>query len=103
MNSLLAKEQLDHYCQRWGIAELLLFGSAAREELKESSDIDLLYRFKDFDRWTVPDLLRMKVELEELLQRNVDLVSLESVEQSANKLAKNEILTQARVLYPHAA
>jgi predicted nucleotidyltransferase len=103
MNSLLAKEQLDHYCQRWGIAELLLFGSAAREELKESSDIDLLYRFKDFDRWTVPDLLRMKVELEELLQRNVDLVSLESVEQSANKRAKNEILTQARVLYPHAA
>lgn len=103
MNSLLAKEQLDHYCQRWGIAELLLFGSAAREELKESSDIDLLYRFKDFDRWTVPDLLRMKVELEELLQRNVDLVSLESVEQSANKRTKNEILTQARVLYPHAA
>lgn len=103
MNSLLAKEQLDHYCQRWGIAELLLFGSAAREELKESSDIDLLYRFKDFDRWTVPDLLRMKVELEELLQRNVDLVSLESVDQSANKRAKNEILTQARVLYPHAA
>jgi len=103
MNSLLAKEQLDHYCQRWGIAELLLFESAAREELKESSDIDLLYRFKDFDRWTVPDLLRMKVELEELLQRNVDLVSLESVEQSANKRAKNEILTQARVLYPHAA
>lgn len=103
MNSLLAKEQLDHYCQRWGIAELLLFGSAAREELKESSDIDLLYRFKDFDRWTVPDLLRMTVELEELLRRNVDLVSLESVEQSANKRTKNEILTQARVLYPHAA
>lgn len=103
MKVLLSRDQLDAFRQRWGIAELRLFGSASRDELTEVSDIDLLYRFVEFDRWSVQDLRKMQMELEELLQREVDLVSLESVEHSANIRAKQEILSQAHVLYPHAA
>lgn len=58
--------------QKYHISSLALFGSFARGEQTEQSDIDLLVDFSD-----TPDLLRF-IELEEkiksVLGRNVDLV-----------------------------
>ncbi|MCE2861990.1 MAG: hypothetical protein RIR76_2126 [Verrucomicrobiota bacterium] len=57
---------------KFGVSRLSLFGSAARGEMDESSDIDLLV---EFDR--VPGFFKF-VELEDLLskvlRRKVDLV-----------------------------
>ena len=57
---------------RYGVAELGLFGSVAREESRPDSDLDLLVSFTD-----PPSLLRF-VELEQyltdLLGLKVDLV-----------------------------
>lgn len=55
----------------FGIIRLGVFGSAARDELAERSDVDIVVELAQ------PDLLRLvgiKQELEELLQRPVDVV-----------------------------
>jgi hypothetical protein len=55
------------YC----IARIGIFGSAARDEMAEESDVDVVVELND------PDLLVLvgiKQDLEELLQRSVDVV-----------------------------
>ncbi len=55
----------------FGIVRLGVFGSAARDELAELSDVDIVVELAQ------PDLLHMvgiKQELEALLQRPVDVV-----------------------------
>ena len=59
--------------ERYGVTALGLFGSAARGEQKEDSDVDICYS------GSVPTLLtldRMQHELEQLLGSPVDLVRI---------------------------
>jgi|AntAceMinimDraft_2_1070361.scaffolds.fasta_scaffold00158_27 predicted nucleotidyltransferase len=61
----------DGLIQNYGLLKLGVFGSVARNEAGEGSDIDIVVETK------VPDLLRMvnlKEDLEELLHSKVDLV-----------------------------
>lgn len=58
---------------RYGVASLSVFGSATRNEMSEASDVDVLVTFRDgadFDRY-----FGLKAYLEELLGREVDLVT----------------------------
>lgn len=61
-----------------GIRHLALFGSAARDELRPGSDVDLLVEFaageKSFDRF-----LALSDLLEDLLGRRVELVTTEAL------------------------
>jgi uncharacterized protein len=83
------------FCRRHGIRALQLFGSAARNELRDDSDIDLLVEFEP-DR--TPGLLgiaTLELQLEQLLGRNVDL-------RTAGDLSpyfRGEVVATARVLY----
>jgi hypothetical protein len=57
----------------FGVTSLSLFGSAARDEAREGSDIDILV---EFDRpATFHNYFDLKFRLEELLCRPVDLVT----------------------------
>lgn len=67
-------ERLAALCQRWQIAELAVFGSAARGEMRPDSDVDLMVEFDASARWTLWDFVSLKDELEELLRHPVDLV-----------------------------
>jgi len=59
------------------VKELWLFGSAAREELKAGSDIDILV---DFDApVTLFEFARLRRRLESLLGRPVDLVTRDAL------------------------
>lgn len=97
------REGLTHFCLRWGIAELALFGSALRQDFSDTSDIDLLVTFKSQSHPTLFDLVRMQQELSQLFHRPVDLVSRRSIERSANYLRRKEILSTAQPLYAAAA
>jgi len=57
-----------------GIAKLGLFGSFVRDDARETSDVDLLYRFKD-DQLSLKNVMDLSRFLENLFQRNVDLVA----------------------------
>ena len=59
------------------VKELWLFGSAAREELKAGSDIDILVDFAV--PVTLFEFARLRRRLESLLGRSVDLVTRDAL------------------------
>lgn len=61
-------------CQRWRIARLALFGSTARNEARDGSDIDLLVDFVPDATWSLLDLVKLKEEFEALLGCPVDVI-----------------------------
>ncbi|HDQ70557.1 MAG TPA: nucleotidyltransferase [Chloroflexi bacterium] len=55
----------------FGIVRIGVFGSAARDEITEASDVDIVVELERPDLLT---LVGIKQELEELLRRPVDIV-----------------------------
>ena len=78
---------------RYGVLKASLFGSTARGENNENSDIDLLIQFGD-DK-TLLDLVSLKLELEKILKSNIDLLTFDSI----NPRLKKEILEDQEVIY----
>jgi predicted nucleotidyltransferase len=72
-NSILAclSENFRTLQGRYGIKSLALFGSMARGDDQEHSDVDLLVTFKD--KPTFDNFMGLKLDLEDLLGRSVDL------------------------------
>ncbi|MEI8093001.1 MAG: nucleotidyltransferase family protein [Spirochaetales bacterium] len=62
----------------FGVAALGLFGSFARGEASEASDIDLLVEFEPRQK-TFDNFMGLAFYLEDHLQRKVDLVTRESL------------------------
>jgi len=70
-NLLKSQENILH--QQFAVASLSVFGSAARNRLRKHSDIDLLVEFeRPVGLFT---FIRLKLYLENLLDRRVDLVT----------------------------
>jgi len=70
------------------VSRAALFGSAACGEATEKSDIDLLVSFEG--EKSLLDLAGLKIELEELLGRKVDVVTYDSL----HPLLKERILAE---------
>jgi predicted nucleotidyltransferase len=64
--------------RRFGVRRLSVFGSFARGEPKDESDVDLLVEF-DPDEKTFDNLLGLADFLEEFFGRKVDIVTPESL------------------------
>lgn len=74
--------------QAMGITSLALFGSAARNELHASSDIDLLCSYRP--PFTLISLHRAKRFLERALARPVDLIPADSIHQALRPRIEQE-------------
>lgn len=98
----LTTDTLHHFCQRWQITELALFGSVLRDDFRPNSDIDILVSFTPDAPWTLLDLVTMQYELEDIMKRNVDLIEKQVIETSDNWIRRNEILNTAQVIYSKA-
>jgi len=61
---------------KFNVKSIGIFGSFARNEAAENSDIDILVEFSENIGWEFVDL---KVFLEEQLNREVDLVTFEAL------------------------
>ncbi len=59
-----------------GAKSLSLFGSFARDEARADSDVDLLV---DLDRHTFDRFMDLKLRLEDVLGRSIDLVLVEGL------------------------
>jgi len=66
---------LDELCRRWKIATLSLFGSAARDEMRPESDVDLLVEFLPEAHVGLLAFVGLQQEFEDLFGRDVDLVT----------------------------
>ncbi|MFN9620059.1 MAG: nucleotidyltransferase family protein [Synechococcaceae cyanobacterium] len=69
----LLRERLGVWRQRYQLQRIGLFGSIARNEATVTSDVDV---WVELDPLTPYATVHLKQELEELLQRPVDLVRL---------------------------
>ncbi|MGH8774642.1 MAG: nucleotidyltransferase family protein [Jiangellaceae bacterium] len=89
--------RLAEICDRYGVAELSVFGSAARGESRSERDIDVLYTLHPGARlgWKIEDL---SDELSTLLGRPVDLVS----KRALHPRLRDEVLADAWPIYEAA-
>jgi predicted nucleotidyltransferase len=75
--------------KKFGIHSLSIFGSVARDQVQPSSDVDILV---DFEKPVgLFEYARLKMYLEDVLERPVDLVTPEALRQEL----REEILREA--------
>ena len=69
----LLREHKAKLAQRFGVTELALFGSFAREQATDASDVDILVRFDPPPDWR--RYFGAQAYLEDLLGRPVDMAT----------------------------
>ncbi len=81
-------------CEKYGVAELAVFGSVVTGEARPDSDIDVPYVLRDGVHlgWSINDL---SDDLEQVLGRLVDLISKGAL----HTRLRNAVLAQAQVVY----
>ncbi len=90
-------ERIAAFCRKWFVRELALFGSILRDDFRpEASDVDVLVRF--FPGAVLPGwgTVDMKLELEDMLGRQVDIVEARMIE---NPFRRRSIFAGARTVY----
>lgn len=88
------RQRIAEICDRYGVVELLLFGSRARGDAGPGSDVDLLYTLAP-GRHLGFAINRLEDELTEAFGCPVDLVSKAAL----HRLLRNEVLAESQVLY----
>jgi uncharacterized protein len=87
-------EKIAEICRRYGIQEMAIFGSAARNDMRPDSDVDIMVEF-------FPDVhhgleyFALERELQEVFGRRVDLGTKKYIKPHV----KAHIMKEARVIY----
>ena len=81
--------------QEHGVTKAALFGSLARGDATDRSDVDLLVNFEEGR--TLLDLIGLRQEAASLLGRDVDVVTYDSIHPRfrANVLREQEVIYEA--------
>ena len=95
----IPREDIVNFCRRWQVRELALFGSAMRPDFRPDSDVDVLISFHERANWGLFDHVQMRLDLETIFKRKVDLVTRRALEQTQNGLLREQILTTAKVIF----
>jgi len=86
------KRQILPILRRYGVKRVGLFGSCVRGEMTPDSDIDILVDIeKDI---SLLDFVGIKLELEEVLNRKVDLVEYSTIK----PLLRESILSRQEII-----
>lgn len=86
------KSKITPVLKRYDVKRAAIFGSFVRGEQKEDSDIDFLVEFEG--KKSLLDLVGLKIELEEVLGRKVDVLTYNSL----HPLLKDRILQEQKVI-----
>ncbi len=68
------KSNQEYYYKKFGIKFIGLFGSFARGEAHQNSDIDILYTIEKDKKLSLFKYLTLHKQLEDFFQRKIDLV-----------------------------
>jgi hypothetical protein len=91
----ISKKKLIDFCKRNHIRKLSIFGSAICGELQPDSDIDLLVEFEEGHTPGLFSIVKMEMELAEMLGRKVDLRTPEDLSQ----YFRDEVMRNAKLQY----
>ncbi len=75
--------------EKFGIRKIGIFGSFARGEQKETSDVDVLV---EFEKPTFDNFMNLAFFLEDIFQRKVDLVTSNSLSPYIGPYVKAEVV-----------
>jgi len=78
--------------KKYGVKKAALFGSIVKGETTQNSDIDLIIEFERGK--SLLDLVGLKLELQELLGKEVDIITYKSI----YPLLKERILNEQEVI-----
>jgi len=79
MNAIeLLRKNEDEVKKKFGVTKIGIFGSFARGEEKEGSDIDVLVEFQENYK-TFDNYMDLKFLLEDLFGRKIDLVTIDAL------------------------
>jgi len=85
--------RVDDICQKYNIKYLGLFGSTARGEARDDSDVDLLVRFDDTSQVGLFELDQIQREFEIRFGKKIDLVT------KLNKYILPEAMKDLKTIY----
>jgi hypothetical protein len=91
----MPRKKLIEFCKRNYIRKLSVFGSALRGQFGRDSDIDLLVEFEEGHTPGLFSIVRMEMELAEVLGRKVDLRTPEDLSQ----YFRDEVVQNAKIQY----
>ncbi|HXJ81930.1 MAG TPA: nucleotidyltransferase family protein [Candidatus Methylomirabilis sp.] len=77
----------------FGVRRVALFGSTARDEARQDSDLDVLVEFEVVP--TLDDFVGLKYFLEDRIGRRVDLVTLDALKPRMRPVVEREALDVA--------
>lgn len=95
----VSQEEIIRFCRKWQILEFALFGSVLGKEFKSKSDIDVLISFNQKANWGLFDHAQMRLDLETIFKRKVDLVTKRALELSQNEILRERILNTAKIIF----
>jgi len=82
------KTEIIPVLRKYSVKRASIFGSVARGEETENSDVDIIVEFEG--RKSLFDLVELKIELEEKLRKKVDVLTYRSI----HPLLKEKILKE---------
>lgn len=101
MPKLLQKLQKDRdkiyaIAEKYGVSNIRVFGSVARGEENEDSDIDFLVKVNNYDKYCKGKFFKnlFQEELSKTFKRKIDVIT----EKSLHPILKKEITSTAKAL-----
>jgi len=95
MNEVIKNQLISYFQSRDTIKAVFVYGSFASGGVKKSSDIDVAILTEEDDIITFMDKSRMSLELEEITNRTIDLVSLNKV----SSILQMQVLKKGKLLF----
>ena len=86
--NILKQYKIEHHTD-YGITKIGVFGSVARDEAKDSSDVDIVVELEKPNLFTLSSI---RLELEDKLKNRVDVVRLRD---KMNQFLKSQIIKEA--------
>jgi uncharacterized protein len=83
------RQEIIHVAGARGARNVRVFGSVARNEAQETSDVDLLVDM-EMDRSAL-DISELILDLEEILERKVDVVTIRRPSAIANTIVREAV------------
>jgi hypothetical protein len=90
-------DKIKALCDKYHVKTLFAFGSVTRDELKPTSDIDLVVDIENNDPLSyADDYFGLKFQLEKLLKKQIDLLELRAIK---NQYLKKNIENSKVLVY----
>lgn len=85
------KSNQDYYYNQFGIKFIGLFGSFARDEANDNSDIDILYKIEKDKKLSMFKYLKLTKQLEDFFHKKIDLVRDETLKPQIKSYIQKDI------------